>query len=144
MEGVKVYTGNAISDTRGTISFVNAFTFPGVKRFYQIESANTKIIRAFHGHMKEAKYAYVIAGSILLCAISLDKPKDPSQDAPVQKFILTAKNPQIVYIPPKYANGFRALEKKSQVIFFSTKTLEESVEDDYRYPYDYWGKDVWK
>ena len=42
----------------------------------------------------------------------------------------------------KNANGFMNLTKDSSIIVFSDKTLEESLDDDIRYPYDKW--DIWK
>lgn len=136
--------GKIFHDVRGSVSFVSDFSFKDVKRFYQVENINTEFIRAFHGHMKEAKYVYVVAGAILLCTVFLDDEKTPSKDNKVEKFILKADDPQIIYIPPSYANGFKALEPKSKVVFFSTTTLEESQKDDYRFPADYWGKKVWE
>ncbi|MDO8638404.1 MAG: dTDP-4-dehydrorhamnose 3,5-epimerase family protein [Candidatus Daviesbacteria bacterium] len=140
----KIIKGNLKKDERGVIKFINGFEFQGIKRFYLIENTNTKIIRAFHGHMKEAKYVYVITGSILLCTVFLDDEKNPSKDNKVERFILKAGEPQIIYIPPSYSNGFKALEPNSKVIFFSTATLEESQKDDFRFPVDYWGKKVWE
>ena len=58
--------------------------------------------------------------------------------------LLSDKNPKILFIPPKYANGFRPLELDTRIIFFSTSTLEESEGDDYRFPVDYWGNEVWE
>ncbi|EKD44060.1 MAG: hypothetical protein ACD_72C00011G0003 [uncultured bacterium] len=58
--------------------------------------------------------------------------------------VLSARKPQILYIPPGFANGFIALEPDTKVIFFSTSTIIEAQKDDYRYPADYWGKDIWK
>lgn len=135
--------GNSAVDRRGRISFVNDFSFKRVKRFYQVENASTRTIRAFHGHMKEAKYAYVSSGSIILAAVFLDNPATPSKNSRMHRMILSGKKPTVAYIPPGFANGFRALEKRTTVLFFSTASLKESLADDYRYPYDYWGKDVW-
>lgn len=139
----KIINGNLRADERGVVKFVNDFNFETVKRFYQVENADLKIIRAFHGHMKESKYVYVVSGSILLCAVYLDNAKNPSKGNKVERFVLKASNPQIIHIPPSYANGFKALESSAKVIFFSTSTLEESMKDDYRFPPDYWGKEVW-
>lgn len=141
---VKKITGAISKDERGIVKFINEFNFKGVKRFYQIENADTKIIRAFHGHMKEAKYVYVASGAILLCAVFLDDAKNPSKGNKVERFVLKAGNPQIIYIPPSYANGFKAVESNTRVIFFSTATLKESIKDDFRFPPNYWGEDVWK
>jgi dTDP-4-dehydrorhamnose 3,5-epimerase len=62
----------------------------------------------------------------------------------VERLLLSAAKPQVVYIPPGYANGIKAMEIETQVMFFSTSTLEESKGDDYRFPYDYWGKEIWE
>ena len=140
----KKITGGVSQDERGTVKFINEFNFRKVKRFYQVENVNTKIIRAFHGHMKEAKYVYVVSGSILLCAVFLDDDKNPSKENTVERFTLKANIPQIVYIPPSYANGFKTIEPNTKVIFFSTSTLQESNKDDVRFPPDYWGKKVWE
>ena len=50
--------------------------------------------------------------------------------------------PQIVKISANHANGFMNLTNDSSIIVFSDKTLEESLDDDIRYPYDKW--DIWK
>ena len=136
--------GNLFADDRGTLRFINEFNFKDVKRFYQVENFERSTIRAFHGHMKEGKYVYVASGSIILCAVQLDDTKKPSVTAPMQRLILTDKKPEIVFIPPGYANGFRVLEENTKILFFSTTTLEESKGDDYRFPADYWGAKVWE
>jgi len=141
---IKLIPGEFRTDQRGQVSFVNAFNFKGIKRFYQLKNSSLKIVRAFHGHLKEAKYIYVVTGKILLAAVYLDNPKQPSKNNNVHRIILSADKPTIAYIPPSYANGFKALEKNSTVIIFSTSTLAQSIKDDYRFPADYWGKDVWK
>jgi len=140
---IRKIAGNLKKDNRGTVRFVNKFNFDGVKRFYQVENANTKITRAFHGHMKEAKYVYVVSGSIMLCAVYLDSVTKPNPNNKVEKVFLSADRPQIVYIPPAYANGFKALQENTKVIFFSTSTLDESIKDDYRFDHNYWGEDIW-
>lgn len=139
-----IYSGNIRTDARGQVGFVNDFDFKDVKRFYQIENTNTDIIRAFHGHKIETKYVYVVSGSILFCAAYIDNFKSPSKNAIVERHILTGKNPQVIYIPPHFANGFKTLETNTKVIFYSTSSLEDSKADDYRIPYDYWGTDIWQ
>lgn len=139
-----IYSGNIHSDARGQVRFVNDFNFKGVKRFYQIENSPNNPIRAFHGHKKEAKYVYVASGSILLCSVYVDNFENPSKKASIERHILTDKNPQIVYIPPHFVNGIKTLEEDTRVIFYSTSSLEDSIADDYRIPYDYWGTDIWQ
>lgn len=140
---IKVFSGGLATDKRGSVSFVNNFRFKDVKRFYQIKNSPSEPIRAFHGHMKEAKYFYVSSGSILLAAIKLDKPIGPDKQNPVYRKVVSAKTPTVIYIPAGYANGFKILEDNTVVLVFSTATLKESQADDYRYPADYWGKNIW-
>lgn len=141
---VKVIKGGIAVDDRGSVRFVNDFDFKGVKRFYQVENNTKRPIRGFHGHMKEAKYVYVLTGSILLAAVTIDNFKKPSKKQSIKKIVLSAKKPQILYIPPGYAHGYKALEKNTKIIFFSTLSLSQSQKDDFRYPFDYWGKEIWE
>ena len=143
-QSIKSMNGGVAVDDRGALRFVNDFDFRDVKRFYQVENFDINTIRAFHGHMKEGKYVYVVSGSIILCAVYIDNFKKPSKKNEMERIILSARKPQIVFIPPHYANGFKALEPGTKVMFFSTSTLEESKNDDYRYFFDYWGKKIWE
>ena len=142
MQEPQVFPGKSITDTRGTISFVNDFTFKNVKRFYEIIHTEATP-RAFHGHMKEEKYVYVTSGEILLCLVHLDDPKNPSKKNKVYKYILNSENPTVVHIPAGYANGFKVLKKDSKVTFYSTHSVEESKNDDFRFSFDYWGAEIW-
>jgi len=135
--------GNIFVDDRGLLRFVNGFDMSNIKRFYQVENFNCDMIRAFHGHMREEKYVYVTSGSVLLCLVKLTSKDKPSRKSKVERIVLSARSPQIVHIPAGYANGFRSLENNTSIIFFSTTTMEESKSDDYRFPFDYWGKDIW-
>lgn len=139
----KLLEGGTAKDQRGQVSFVNGFGFEGVVRFYMVENSDAEPVRAFHGHMKEAKYVFVPSGSALVVAVKLDDSKTPSPTETPERFVLSAGKPAVLYIPGGYANGFRALEPGTKVIFFATASVEESKADDYRFPHDYWGNDVW-
>jgi nucleoside-diphosphate-sugar epimerase/dTDP-4-dehydrorhamnose 3,5-epimerase-like enzyme len=141
---LKLIPGGVAVDDRGLLNYANEFNFYGVKRFYQVQNFSTSTIRAFHGHLNEAKYVYVSKGSAIVAAVELDDYESPSKKQKVNRFILSDKNPQILFIPPKYANGFRPLENDTRILFFSTSSLEESKGDDYRYPADYWGENIWE
>lgn len=140
----KFIEGGVAVDDRGMLSFVNQFDFNGVKRFYMVENFSTHTIRAFHGHMKEAKFALVVSGSAIVAAVAMDDIKNPNKTNQVHRFVLSAKKPGALYIPSGYANGFKPLENGTKIIFFSTATLEESKGDDYRFSSDYWGKEIWE
>lgn len=128
--------GGLAVDDRGSLRFVNDFNFEGVKRFYQVENHSVGFIRAWHGHHKEGKYVYVVKGSALVGAVSLE-----SEDCQPQRFVLSSQNPKILFIPPGHANGFMTLEENTIVQFFSTSSLQDSLGDDIRFPYNKW--DIW-
>ncbi len=132
------------TDERGRIIFANEFSFDKIKRFYLIDSSNTEVIRAWHGHMVEEKYAFVIAGSAIIGTVPLTDSQNPDKTAETKQFILSADNPQILHIPAPYANGVRVLEPNTKVMFFSTSTLEESKNDDFRFPPEYFDEQVWR
>jgi dTDP-4-dehydrorhamnose 3,5-epimerase len=141
----KVIKGGVAVDDRGWLSFVNDFDFSKVKRFYQVENHSKDIIRAFHGHLKEEKYVYVASGDVMVLLVPLDNVENPNKKAKIEKYVLSSKSPSILHIPARYANGFKALCDNTKIIFFSTKSLKDSEQnDDYRYSYDYWGKDIWE
>lgn len=134
---MEVINGGVAVDGRGSVRFVNDFDFKGVKRFYQVQNHEVGFVRAFHYHDFESKYVYVVKGSILLYAVEVNHIH--KSNSIVNKFILSSEKPSVLYIPAKYANGFKTLTNDTIVQFFSTTSLENSLDDDIRFPYDEWG-----
>lgn len=144
-----VINGDLFTDDRGTISFINDFnpTNCGVKRFYTIKDHSIGKIRAWHGHVKEAKYVYVPSGTALIGIVPMEYISETDQyilhKDKVEKHILSSTKPKILYIPPLYANGFKSLEQGTIITFYSTSSLEESKNDDIRFNWldvDIWGE----
>lgn len=131
---INVLNGGISVDDRGSVRFVNDFNFSNVKRFYQVENHRQGYIRAWHGHKNEGKYVYVPNGTALIGVVNMETEE-------IKKFILSDKQPKILFIPPNHYNGFKNLEENTSIIFFSTSTLEESIGDDIRMPFDKW--DIW-
>lgn len=138
-ESILIEGGIAIDD-RGKLCFINKEL--KIKRFYFISNHESHFVRAWHGHKKENKYVTVIQGSAIVGAVKIDDWKNPSKKIIPKKYILSVNKPSLLYIPAGYANGFMNLNQDTIIMFFSTSTLEESKNDDYRYPYNYW--DIWK
>lgn len=139
----KIIIGGIATDDRGSVRFVNDFNFENVKRFYQVQNHKRDFIRAWHGHKIEGKYVYVAKGSALIGAVPLDMMINKNiDDSKIIKVVLSSNNPKILYIPPGYANGFKSLEEDTILQFFSTSTLEESLNDDMRFDYDF--VNIWK
>ena len=145
MQEPKLIIGGLAIDDRGELTFNNDFDMSKIKRYYMVSNHRCHFIRAWHGHKKEEKYVTVISGSAIIGAVKInnwDNPKSyANQNSKVYRFILSAKKPNIIYIPAGYANGFMNLEKDTKLIFFSTSTLEESKGDDYRFNIRCW--DCW-
>ena len=138
MSEPRLIKGGLAVDDRGQVSFVNDFDFDGVKRFYAVENHARGFIRAWHAHRHEAKYVMVTSGSALVGAVRIDDWDNPSKDAPVLRHVLSARSPAVLYIPAGYANGFMSLAEETKILFFSTRTLEQSLGDDIRYDSRYW------
>lgn len=134
---IEALSGGLAIDDRGRVCFVNDFDFSDVKRFYQVENHEVGCIRAWHAHKKEGKYVYVPKGAAIVGAMDLRYPANEPK-----KFILAEEKPTVLWIPPNYANGFQNLRPNTVLMFFSTSTLEESMGDDTRYPYDKWN--IWE
>ncbi len=128
---IQIINGGSTTDDRGTVRYVNDFTFDNVRRFYTVTNKNKDYIRDWHGHYKETIYAHVVSGSVLMGLINLKNNE-------AYKYLLEGAEPKILIIPPGYASSFQSLTDCAIVIYFSTASLEESETDSYRYPAEQW------
>ncbi len=107
-----------------------------IKRVYVVGNFSKGVIRGFHYHQKEIKIFYIVKGAAKFIAINKDNPEDR------HVLVTSDKHPQLVIIPPGYANGWMSLEEGTILIGISTSTFEESMNDDIRFDPYHWG-DVW-
>ena len=121
--------------------FANDFDFAGVRRFYVLNFA-TSTVRAFTA-IRTERLPRRRAGSAIVAAVRINDTAHPDRAEHVERFVLSVCKPAVLQIPAGYANGFRALEDGTRIIVFSSASLEEAAGDDYRFPADYWGADVW-
>jgi dTDP-4-dehydrorhamnose 3,5-epimerase len=138
----RLIEGGVGVDDRGQVAFVNEFDFAGVRRFYIVSNHRQGFIRAWHAHRNEAKYVTVVHGSAIIAAVEIDDWQTPSKDAKVHRFVLACQKPSVLYIPAGFANGFMSLTEDTKLVFYSTRTVEESRNDDIRYDSRYW--DPWQ
>lgn len=138
---MKLYNGNIAVDDRGTVSFVNDFSFEGVKRYYTVTNHKSHFVRAWHGHKKEAKYITVLRGSAVIGAVEIDDWSSPSPKLVPNQYVLSEYKPAVLYVPAGYANGFMTLTDDTLVAFFSTSSLEDSQGDDFRFDAFLWN--IW-
>jgi dTDP-4-dehydrorhamnose 3,5-epimerase len=138
----QLISGNIFQDERGSLSFLNDFSLKPIVRLYEIAPISTNIIRAWQGHKKESKWFYCSQGSFVINLVKLDDFKNPSNDLEVHEIHLKSENPQVLFIPGGYANGFKSTSENSKLMVFSDFDLEASKKDDYRYEQNKWLK-IW-
>ena len=139
---VVLVEGGLSIDDRGSVAFTNSFHFEDVRRYYIISNHQAGFVRAWHAHEHEGKYVTVVSGAALVGTVQVDNFTSPSRDLKPERRVLSEHNPQVLWIPPGFANGFMSLSENTRVLFFSTSTLEQSRSDDYRYDSRYW--DIWE
>tara|TARA_B100000963_G_scaffold351220_1_gene362513 strand:- start:214 stop:651 length:438 start_codon:yes stop_codon:yes gene_type:complete len=138
----KIIKGNRIYDNRGSLRFSNNLKFNNIKRFYIVHNYSKNFIRAWHGHLKEEKYITCIKGTFQVSAVKINHYKNPAKTNKIYNYFLNSADNNFLYIPKKYANGSMSLQSNSELLIFSTSTLQESIRDDIRYASDYWNP--WK
>lgn len=134
----KIIQGGSFSDHRGTISYVNDFSFKDIERFYIISNSDENPIRAWQGHKLDSKNFYCLSGSFKIHFVKIDNWENPSKDLSIETILVLASDSKIVHIPAGYANAIESLEKDSKLISFSTLPLSKVSDDDVRYASDYW------
>ncbi len=130
--------GDSAYDQRGSLSFINDLDLIKIRRFYIIQNNQINFVRAWHAHRFEQKIFVCIQGAAQISAVEIDNFEAPSKNKKPSNFFLNEKKMQCVYIPEGYANGSMTLIKNTKLLVFSNSTIEESIKDDFRYPYDYW------
>ncbi|WP_423736766.1 hypothetical protein [Chitinophaga caseinilytica] len=135
---VNLISGNDFQDARGKLTFVNDFDMSAVRRFYTIEHPDTAVVRAWQGHRVERKWFHVLEGAFEISVVKPDDWSQPSGELPVTTFKLEAGNPQVLAVPSGNATGFRATVANSKMIVFSDQSLDDSKQDDFRFPGHLW------
>ena len=138
MNELEVLNIETAVDDRGYLRFCNSFDLTQYVRFYDVINFQSNFIRAWHGHKHETKVAYLRGGSAMICVVKIDNWENPSKKLEIKKYFLSDKNPKILKIPQGCAHGFMSLEPNTKITFYSNKKTSESLNDDYRFAYNYW------
>lgn len=107
-----------------------------IKRLYYVYNYGKGVVRGFHYHKIEWKYFMIVNGAAKFVAISPDNPEE------VFTFTSSSRRPNLIVIPPGFANGWVSLENETVLVCGSTASFEESIADDQRFDPYKWG-DVW-
>jgi dTDP-4-dehydrorhamnose 3,5-epimerase-like enzyme len=124
-------------DKRGTLYAYNNFNIEnlGIKRTFSIKVEN---FRGWHGHQKENNWFKVTSGMLKILLVKPDSWDKPSFNIKPQEFVIKAEDHQIIFVPAGYVSAIKSLVEGSILQVFSNKTLEESLQDDYRFSSDRW------
>jgi len=133
-----VLKGGSATDDRGSLLFINDLVLSNFKRFYTVQNHKSGFIRAWHGHQKESKALIVLKGSAIIGAVKMTDTKNPDKSEKVSRFVLSSSLPSAVFVPNGYANGFMTLTDDALILIFSSSELKDSLDDDYRFDFDYW------
>ncbi len=136
-----LYSSQHSSDHRGTVFFINDLDLSKVVRSYKVSNKQLKTVRAWHGHKEEEKWISVEKGKFLVCAVQINNFDSPNKDSEVFTFKLTPES-GMLHIPNNFANGAMNLTEDNSIRYYSSLTLSESINDDFRFESDFW--DPWK
>jgi dTDP-4-dehydrorhamnose 3,5-epimerase-like enzyme len=136
-------SGDAFCDQRGQVRFVNDFEFDGVTRMYLISPSDVGAIRAWQGHRVEWKYFFCTQGRFLVNIVHPDTWVMPSTGCEVASYVLDDSRSEVLVVPPGNVNGISAQVEKSKLLVFSSLSVGNSLDDDYRWPTEYFHKAKW-
>jgi dTDP-4-dehydrorhamnose 3,5-epimerase-like enzyme len=137
MDAPYIIKGGVAVDDRGVVTFCNEFDMTPIKRFYMLENHTEGFVRAWHGHLKEAKWVTVLSGTAIVGAVRVVIEEDLHShlEKDYYRYVLHA-NGDVLYIPPGYANGCKNLVDNTLVMHFSNMGLGEAEYDDFRFAAD--------
>ncbi len=135
---LQLIEGGLHVDVRGSVAFVNDFNFKGVDRSYVICCHRPHERRGWVGHQREQKWFWAIQGIALIAAVEPDNWDLPTNNLPVERFVLSATKPQVLYVPAGYATGSVNLSADTILMVFSSGKIEDAKMDDYRFSVDTW------
>tara|TARA_R110002051_G_C8533651_1_gene469996 strand:- start:228 stop:650 length:423 start_codon:yes stop_codon:yes gene_type:complete len=125
--------GGFFEDTRGRIDFVNDFDLSEIKRMYCTTNKEVNVFRGWQGHRIESRWFFCAIGKFEVQLIKIENIDDVSRTIVIEKYILEAKTPQVLFIPSGYLNGFTSLEEDSKLIIMSNFKLGENPNDEVRF-----------
>lgn len=138
---VEFIESNFFLDDRGYLQFANGFSLEEYKRLYIVENHQANFVRAWHGHKVEAKAFFCISGEFKIGLVDPVDMEKPDTSAVPEVFFLGERKPGILLVPSGYANGIQNLTRGARLMVFSSSTVEESMNDDFRFDWDTW--DIW-
>lgn len=133
-----LYQGLTHTDRRGIMRFVNEKIPSVYRRFYMITPADTTIVRAWQGHLREKKTFFALSGGFTIAVVDPERFETPGDNEKPHFFELTADNNHCLHVPGGCYTGIKALSSHATLLVLSDTDLDDSKADDYRQPADKW------
>lgn len=125
-------------DDRGVVTHCNEFQLAGVRRFYTVANHRQGFVRAWHGHKEHDTFLWPIVGTWMPVFVSMEMPLVKAEPRGY-----TIDHSSILHIPAGWYHGHKNLTADAVLGVFSTATIEQAMEDDYRLAWDCWSH-VWE
>lgn len=138
MDTVELLQGEVFTDHRGQIRSLNKVRLDAVKRMYVLHHKDTETVRGWNGHRFEHKWFSCMSGAFELRVVAPDNWETPSANLRATTYTLTATESQLLSVPGGHATLIRATTPDAVLAVFSDKTLEDSVNDSYRFDATLW------
>jgi dTDP-4-dehydrorhamnose 3,5-epimerase-like enzyme len=133
-----IINGGFSEDFRGRLDYINDFDLSKIKRMYFTMNAEVGFFRGWQGHKIESRWFFCVKGRFEVKLVEIDDWDNPSAILEPKVYILEEKNPQVLYIPNGYINGFSSLEKSSKLMILSNFNLGENPNDEVRFQGTKW------
>ena len=130
--------GGVFEDSRGRLDFVNDFNLTEIKRLYFTTNISVDFFRAWQGHKIESRWFFCVKGKFEIELVQIDDWENPSSELVPVTYSLSSDEPQVLFIPPGYVNGFRALEENSKLMILSDFEMGVNENDDVRFDSTKW------
>ena len=130
--------GEIYSDERGKIFHINNFDLSPIKRMYSIENINKSQLRGWKGHLIENRWFYCQIGEIEIHVIQIKSMETNKPE--IEKFILSDKNLNVLFVPKGYATMIRQKKIKSRILAMSDYLIDECNDDHHRWDSDFFKK----
>ncbi|MEK7499192.1 MAG: dTDP-4-dehydrorhamnose 3,5-epimerase, partial [Patescibacteria group bacterium] len=135
LEGVIIVTPKVFPDERGEFAEFfkhSEFAAAGIDvNFVQVNYSKSKkdVVRALHYQIPpkaQGKLVHVSHGSVF--DVAVDIRKESVTYGQWVGVTLTAKEKNMLYIPPGFAHGFCALEEDSELVYYCTEEYSKEHE----------------
>lgn len=108
----------------------------GVERVYFVAPRLEAGFRGWHGHKTESKVFLCLRGKVRISSVEMVDWQAPTAIGSPKTWELDGEYGELLLIPEGHSNGIEPLEENCVVLVMSNRSLEESLEDDFRYPSD--------